>query len=63
MHHVHSFSMFFLVICHPFLITPACDPVQLNNSPLQCLLYADDLIIMSESASGSYQSTSVRLRL
>ena len=36
----------------PSIFDNTCDPVQLNISPLQCLLYADDLIIMSESARG-----------
>ena len=30
----------------------SCDPVQLNNSPLSCLMYADDLILLSDSAQG-----------
>ena len=30
----------------------SCDPVKLDDSELSCLLYADDLVIMSESESG-----------
>jgi hypothetical protein len=29
-----------------------CDPVYLDNSPVSCLMYADDLVILSKSASG-----------
>ena len=36
----------------PKIFDQSCDPVQLNDSPLSCLMYADDLIILSESAQG-----------
>lgn len=36
----------------PNIFDAECDPVELNNHPLSCLMYADDLIILSESASG-----------
>ena len=36
----------------PQIFDDSCDPVNINNSPLSCLMYADDLIILSESANG-----------
>lgn len=36
----------------PEIFDAECDPVNLNNASLSCLMYADDLIILSESASG-----------
>ena len=36
----------------PSIFDDSCDPVHLNNNPLHCLLYADDLILLSESANG-----------
>ena len=30
----------------------SCDQVELNNKKLSCLLYADDIVLMSNSASG-----------
>jgi len=36
----------------PRIFDITCDPVKLNNHPLHCLMYADDLIIMSQSAAG-----------
>jgi len=36
----------------PNIFDNSCDPVYLGGSSLNCLLYADDLIILSESASG-----------
>ena len=29
-----------------------CDPVELQNKKLSCLMYADDIVILSESANG-----------
>ena len=34
----------------------SCDPVSLNNKCISCLCYADDLVIMSESARGLQNS-------
>ena len=36
----------------PNIFDSECDPVQLNNSFLHCLMYADDLVILSESSNG-----------
>jgi retron-type reverse transcriptase len=36
----------------PSIFDSNCDPVTLNNTSLSCLMYADDLIILSESAKG-----------
>ena len=36
----------------PNIFDNTCDPVQLNNNDLHCLMYADDLILISESAKG-----------
>lgn len=36
----------------PKLFTSSCDPVKLGETDLSCLLYADDLVILSESESG-----------
>ena len=36
----------------PLIFDATCAPVNLNNLNLSCLMYADDLIIMSESAAG-----------
>ena len=36
----------------PNIFDSDCDPVQLDKSKLHCLLYADDMIIISESAHG-----------
>ncbi len=30
----------------------SCDPVELNNSPLSCLMYADDIVLLSKSENG-----------
>ena len=37
---------------YPLFFDSTCAPVNLNNLNLSCLMYADDLIIMSESAAG-----------
>ena len=29
-----------------------CEPVTLNNKPMSCMLYADDLVLLSESSHG-----------
>lgn len=36
----------------PSIFDYTCDPVNLNNMQLNCLMYADDLILLSESAKG-----------
>lgn len=36
----------------PDIFDSSCDPVNINNLPLSCLMYSDDLIICSESAKG-----------
>ena len=36
----------------PGIFDSNCYPVKLNNTSLHCLLYADDLIILSESSDG-----------
>ena len=39
----------------PEIFTDLCDPVILNDSKLSCLMYADDLIIISKSAKKGLQ--------
>ena len=34
------------------LATNSSDPVTLNNTPLNCLMYADDLVLLSTSPEG-----------
>jgi hypothetical protein len=29
-----------------------CDPVSINGKSISCLLYADDIVLMSQSANG-----------
>lgn len=36
----------------PELFSKSCDPVKLGETDLNCLLYADDLVLMFESKSG-----------
>jgi exonuclease III len=36
----------------PSVFDSTCDPVKLNNTDLSCLMYADDLILLSESSIG-----------
>ena len=36
----------------PNLFDDSCDPVRLGNTNLNCLLYADDLVLLSESQKG-----------
>ena len=36
----------------PNLFNQSCDPVRLDNTDVSCLLYADDLILLSESKAG-----------
>ena len=36
----------------PGIFDSACDPVQLYDTKISCLLYADDLILLSESPNG-----------
>jgi hypothetical protein len=36
----------------PGVFDNTCDPVSLASRPLNCLLYADDLVLLSESANG-----------
>ena len=41
----------------PELFTPtACDPVHLGDTKVSCLLYADDLVLLSQSDSGLQES-------
>lgn len=35
-----------------FFFNDNCDPTQLNDNNISCLLYADDLVLISESSSG-----------
>jgi hypothetical protein len=35
---------------------PECEPLELNRKPISCLLYADDIILLSESAKGLQKS-------
>ena len=36
----------------PNFFNQSCDPVRLDNTDLSCLLYADDLILLSKSKAG-----------
>jgi hypothetical protein len=36
----------------PSIFTPECKPVELYNDYLNCILFADDMVIMSETAEG-----------
>ena len=44
------FNIYLSDICNIF--TDKCKPVSLNNSSFNCLLYADDMVLLSESAAG-----------
>ena len=44
------FNIYLSDICNIF--TDECKPVFLNNSSFNCLLYADDMVLLSESATG-----------
>ena len=35
---------------------PECEPLELNRKPIFCLLYADDIILLSEPAKGLQKS-------
>jgi hypothetical protein len=37
----------------------SADPVLLNNTPLHCLMYADDVILLSTSPEGLQQKTNI----
>ncbi len=36
----------------PDIVDSQCDPVQLNVTSLNCLMYADDLVLLSSTESG-----------
>lgn len=36
----------------PDIFTPECDPIKLHDTVLNCLMFADDLVIISQSATG-----------
>jgi hypothetical protein len=38
---------------------PDCEPLELNRKPISCLLYADDIILLSESAKGLQKSLDI----
>ena len=38
---------------------PECEPLELNRKPIYCLLYADDIILLSESAKGLQKSLDI----
>ena len=48
------FNLFINKICSIF--DTNCDPVQLNNLKVNCLLWADDLLLVSKTASGLQNS-------
>ena len=48
------FNLFINKICSIF--DQSCDPVQLNNLDVNCLLWADDLLLISKSATGLQNS-------
>ena len=48
------FNLFINKICTSF--DQSCDPVQLNNVDVNCLLWTDDLLLISKSATGLQNS-------
>ena len=40
----------------PEIFDPTCDPVKIGSSDLNCLLWADDLVILSTSGTGLQNS-------
>jgi hypothetical protein len=38
---------------------PECEPLELKKKPISCLLYADDIILLSESAKGLQKSLDI----
>ena len=48
------FNLFINKICGIF--DKSCDPVQLNNDDINCLLWADDLLLVSKSPTGLQHS-------
>ena len=42
------FSLYIIDLIDHF--GPECEPLELNRKPISCLLYADDIILLSESA-------------
>jgi hypothetical protein len=50
--------MFFNIYLHdlPSIFDPSCDPIAFGEVSLHCLMYADDLVIMSQSALGLQNS-------
>ena len=38
---------------------PDCEPLELNRKPMSCLLYADDIVLLSESAKGLQKSLDI----
>jgi hypothetical protein len=48
------FDLFINNICNIF--DKSCDPVQLNNVDINCLLWADDLLLISQTPSGLQKS-------
>ena len=47
------FNIYLSDICNIF--NDDCAPVSLNNNKLNCLLYADDMVLISQNASGLQQ--------
>ena len=37
---------------HKCINHPLCHPISLNNERMNCLMYADDIVILSESKEG-----------
>jgi hypothetical protein len=38
---------------------PECEPLELNRKPISCLLYADDIDLLSDSAKGLQKSLNI----
>lgn len=36
----------------PSIFTECCDPVELYDTPISCLMFADDLVLLSQTAAG-----------
>jgi hypothetical protein len=53
---VVCYLIYMFVTCQKYLTLLVCDPVSLLHSDLSCLMFADDLIILSKSYTGQQNS-------
>jgi hypothetical protein len=56
-----SLSLPFLLYINDLIdhFGPDCEPLELNRKPISCLLYADDIVLLSESAKGLQKSLDI----